>query len=299
MASECRHLSKIVEFLSQLRMKRKNIISRDAVYLKETNDDRVRKIPCMTRGVGNLRNASPSVRRSSLSISKGMLPSKLSSNGPLGSLIPPSYRFITSLKLSNSSGVLSNSDLSSGTRTCWVGDRFFLFEDKGILKILQGPGGHTPHPYQGHPNHCSNHSHKPCPILVSLLLHFLSDSLARPLCTSAVALAYCLEGMSTKRVYVNLPKFQCELNKAVYWWCKYQHPEYLISKENAVIVVILGRINPRIADKVNSAMARNILKRDRLEVEFTMVKISDNKSSRESNLFIPIKCDSECRISCN
>lgn len=75
----------------------------------------------MTWGMGNLRNPSPSVLMSSLTISSGIMSLIFWRADPPGNLIPPSYIFITFSNVSNSLGVLSNSAFSSGTNT-WTID---------------------------------------------------------------------------------------------------------------------------------------------------------------------------------
>ena len=42
--------------------------------------------------------------------------------------------------------------------------QFCPYEDKGTQKIHQEQGGHTLHPCQDLPNHCSKHSRKRGPI---------------------------------------------------------------------------------------------------------------------------------------
>jgi hypothetical protein len=71
---------------------------------------------------------------------------------------------------------------------------------------------------------------------------------------------------------------------------------YLVSEENAIIIVTLRRINPRVANKVDSALARNIFKCDSLEVEFTVMFVSYQKCPWNSNLLIPVKGDLESRL---
>lgn len=68
---------------------------------------------------------------------------------------------------------------------------------------------------------------------------------------------------------------------------------YLIGKKYTIIFVFISRINPRIAIKMKSTMARDILKSERFEKEFTKMFISNEESTWNSNFFIPIKCNTE------
>lgn len=49
---------------------------------------------------------------------------------------------------------------------------------------------------------------------------------------------------------------------------------YLVREENTVCFVFVSRVNPRVANKVNTTMTGNIIKCERLKVEFTVVQAS-------------------------
>ena len=74
---------------------------------------------------------------------------------------------------------------------------------------------------------------------------------------------------------------------------------YLISKEHSVLFVTLGWVDPRIADKVNPSMTRNVFECDGLEVEFIVVRILYDERPRNPYLLFPLKRYIEChRSSC-
>lgn len=68
---------------------------------------------------------------------------------------------------------------------------------------------------------------------------------------------------------------------------------YLVREENTVCFVFVSRVNPRVANKVNTTMTGNIIKCERLKVEFTVVQASYYEGPWNSYLLVPIKCDTE------
>jgi len=58
-------------------------------------------------------------------------------------------------------------------------------------------------------------------------------------------------------------------------------------------------IDPRIADKVDPAMARHIFQCNSPQVEFIVVRVLYNECPRKANLFfVPFKSDIKCYICC-
>lgn len=52
-------------------------------------------------------------------------------------------------------------------------------------------------------------------------------------------------------------------------------------------------VDPRIADEVDAAVAGDVVEGESLEVEFTVVKISDGECSRVAHVLAPLKGDIE------
>lgn len=75
--------------------------------------------------------------------------------------------------------------------------------------------------------------------------------------------------------------------------CKPIKNYYLISEENAVFFVVLGRIDPRIADEVEAAMTGNSFEGQCLKVELIVVKISNKKRTGNSYFIVPLENDIE------
>lgn len=67
---------------------------------------------------------------------------------------------------------------------------------------------------------------------------------------------------------------------------------YLVSEEDAIVVVALFWVNPGVADEVDGAFAGNVFESDGLEEELSGVVVGDDDSSRNSNGFLMIEVNS-------
>lgn len=73
---------------------------------------------------------------------------------------------------------------------------------------------------------------------------------------------------------------------------------YLISKEDAVLVVVFSMVNPRIADEMDASMAGDIFKSECFEVELTVMKICYCECPRKPHLLAPLEADIILRRPC-
>lgn len=68
---------------------------------------------------------------------------------------------------------------------------------------------------------------------------------------------------------------------------------YLVGEENPVLFILLSRVNPRVAYKVDPTVARNVAQCDRPQIELAMMVVFYHESLGESDGFVPVECDLE------
>ncbi|EXC57919.1 hypothetical protein L484_000162 [Morus notabilis] len=73
---------------------------------------------------------------------------------------------------------------------------------------------------------------------------------------------------------------------------------HLVSEENAVVIVIVNRVDPRVANEVDKAFTGNIFKGESLEEELIVVIVSDYESAGNSDILVPIECHLERCVAC-
>lgn len=72
----------------------------------------------------------------------------------------------------------------------------------------------------------------------------------------------------------------------------------LVGEEDAIMIalVVLSRVNPGVAEEVDSAVARDILQGDGPEVKLAVVLVSHENSPRQSDIVIATEYDPERRL---
>lgn len=69
---------------------------------------------------------------------------------------------------------------------------------------------------------------------------------------------------------------------------------YLVGEENTVILVLVGRVDPRVAHEVHPAAARDILEGQAPEIELAVVLVPYHKCPGKPDLLVPIECNFVC-----
>jgi len=73
---------------------------------------------------------------------------------------------------------------------------------------------------------------------------------------------------------------------------------YLVGEEDSVCSVVFSRVNPRITDVMDSAMAWNVFKCETFEKKLTEMAVSDQECSRVTEIGFVIERDLESGFAC-
>jgi len=74
---------------------------------------------------------------------------------------------------------------------------------------------------------------------------------------------------------------------------------YIVSEEDSVIFVVIHRVHPRVAHKMNPPCSWKILKSEALQIKLRMVIVLHYHSPWNTLPLLPLECHTETRLSCD
>lgn len=113
-------------------------------------------------------------------------------------------------------------------------------------------GGHDPRLSRDYPSRCSTRSRILCPIPWARRSLSREGLSALALCKRVEVLAFPMAGMSNEKIIHHVYEMYVWTNISRLYYT------YLVSEKEAIMVVAMRGVNPRIAYKMDRAMPRNI-----------------------------------------